>query len=178
VWELQECCSSTCDRFTWSNKGFQGGDKILRVVLTFWDCFFFFYLLFSFNLENHDDPKKINATLQLVFSSNLVYVLVISIFLFKIIYKIRIVFQFHPHGFFLYVKFGSCSFNCYIFYLKWFFIFFFNFILLYFFSYQIWFLFFITIFFTLKMFLVYFFLWFYPSKLNLSDAELLDWARV
>jgi hypothetical protein len=60
----------------------------------------FFYLLFSFNLENHDDPKKINATLQLVFSSNLVYVLVISIFLFKIIYKIRIVFQFHPHGFF------------------------------------------------------------------------------
>jgi len=74
--------------------------KFFGLSLSFKTVSSSFYLLFSFNLENHNDSKKINATLQLVFSSNLVYALVISIFLFKINYKIRIVFQFHPYGFF------------------------------------------------------------------------------
>ena len=54
--------------------------------------------------------------IRFVFSSYLIPLLLITIFLFQIIYKITIVFRFHPLSIFSSLRFSSHSFYWYLFY--------------------------------------------------------------
>jgi hypothetical protein len=91
VWEPKQIYGSVCGAFTWPNDGFKGNNRTLLPIPTLLDsasCFFafgppstpnFFFLIFSLILGKRNDHKKINAILQLIFFSNLVPSLLISI---------------------------------------------------------------------------------------------------
>jgi hypothetical protein len=73
--------------------------------------FFFFLSPCQSSRPAHNFFKP---ALRLLFPFDLVLVFLLVFILFKIIYEIKILFQFHPHLIFSFIKLGLQSFNSYL----------------------------------------------------------------